>query len=242
MDKAFFFEEAGLLRHSRYHIPHTSCHGLAKAIQLDGRPYTLYLYRNTASAADEEAWIRQHVHRLEEEGQKGLDPDINAHNARDYAVTGNASPIEEYERNHGKISEMMELSGMFCLISNTKDMSPEEALQVFERRAMVEKAFQNLKNGMDEEGFLTHSEKTTEGKAFVAFLSLILWSDLLNHGKNSGEKFVARLVKQMGAIRRRDYGSGRSLLQPLIKEQEEILGAFAMEPEKFTETILGFEL
>ena len=44
-----------------------------------------------------------------------------------YDVTRNASPIGEYERNHEKITGMIELAGMFCLLSNAQDMSAEEA-------------------------------------------------------------------------------------------------------------------
>ena len=158
-----------------------------------------------------------------------------------YDVTRNASPIGEYERNHEKITGMIELAGMFCLLSNAQDMSAEEALRVYGRRDMVEKAFENLMNNIDSDRFLTHTEKTTEGKAFVAFLSLILWSDLANHGKGSGEKSVGRLVRQLGTIKRTNYGSGCSLLQPLTRQQQAILAAFAMDPEEFIQGILRFE-
>ena len=94
---------------------------------------------------------------------------------------------------------------------------------------------------MDDDRFLTHTEKTTEGKAFVAFLSLILWSDLANHGKGSGEKSIGRLVKQLGTIKRTNYGTGCSLLQPLTRKQKDILAAFAIEPEEFIQGILHFE-
>ena len=158
-----------------------------------------------------------------------------------YDVTRNASPIGEYERNHEKITGMIELAGMFCLLSNAQDMSAEEALRVYGRRDMVDTAFENLMNNIDSDRFLTHTEKTTEGKAFVAFLSLILWSDLANHGKGSGEKSIGRLVKQLGTIKRTNYGSGCSLLQPLTRKQKDILAAFAVEPEEFIQGILHFE-
>jgi transposase len=156
-------------------------------------------------------------------------------------VKRNDSPIEEFERNHEKITEMIEGSGMFCLLSNTQEMNAEEALRVYGRRDMVEKAFENLKNNVDYDRFLTHTAKTTEGKAFVAFLSLILWSDLANHGKGSGEKSIGRLVKQLGTIKRTNYGSGCSLLQPLTRQQQAILAAFAIEPEEFIQGILCFK-
>ncbi|WFF73326.1 transposase [Proteiniclasticum sp. QWL-01] len=235
-------EATAVIRHSRYHIPQTSCYGLSKVIQINELPYTLHIYLNTSSAADEEARIYQHVDRLEEELQNQMKPISITRYNKYYDVTRNASPIEEYERNHEKITEMIELAGMFCLLSNTQDKSAEEALRLYGRRDTVEKAFQNLKNSIDYDRFLTHTEKTTEGKAFVAFLSLILWSDLTNHGKNSGEKSINRVVKQMGTIKRTDYGSGCSLLQPLTRKQKDILSAFAIEPEEFLQTILHFEV
>lgn len=235
-------EASSVIRHSRHHIPQTSCYGLEQRIQIDERPYTLYLYLNTSSAADEEARIYQHVDRLEDELQKQMKPVSIARYNKYYDVKRNASPIEEFERNHEKITEMIELAGMFCLLSNTQEMNAEEALRVYGRRDMVEKAFENLKNNVDYDRFLTHTEKTTEGKAFVAFLSLILWSDLANHGKGSGEKSIGRLVKQLGTIKRTNYGSGCSLLQPLTRKQKDILAAFGIVPEEFIQTILHFEM
>ena len=234
-------EAASVIRHSRHHIPQTSCYGLEKTIYIDERPYTLYLYLNTSSAADEEARIYQHVDRLEQELQKQMKPVSIARYNKYYDVKRNASPIEEFERNHEKITEMIEGSGMFCLLSNTHDMNAEAALRVYGRRDMVEKAFENLKNNVDDDSCLTHTEKTTEGKAFVAFLSLILWSDLANHWEGSGEKSVGRLVRQLGTIKRTNYGSGCSLLQPLTRQQKDILAVFAIEPEEFIQGILHFE-
>ena len=138
-------EAASVIRHSRHHIPQTSCYGLEKTIYIDERPYTLYLYLNTSSAADEEARIYQHVDRLEQELQKQMKPVSIARYNQYYDVKRNASPIEEFERNHEKITEMIEGSGMFCLLSNTEDMNAEAALRVYGRRDMVEQAFENLK-------------------------------------------------------------------------------------------------
>ncbi|MFZ2258622.1 MAG: transposase [Clostridiaceae bacterium] len=235
-------EASTLIRHSRYHIPQTSCYGISKTIQIDEQPYTLYMYLNTSSAADEETRIFQHIDRLEEELQKQMKPISIARYNKYYDVLKNESPIEEFERSHEKITEMIELTGMFCLLSNTQNMSAQEALRVYGRRDMVEKAFDNLKNNIDYDRFLTNTQKTTEGKAFVAFLSLILWSDLVNHGKDSGAKSMGRLVKQLEMVKRTNYGSGCSLLQPLTRKQKEILAAFSIEPADFIESILRFEM
>ena len=86
---------------------------------------------------------------------------------------------------------------------------------------------------MDDDRFLTHTKKTTEEKAFVVFLNLFLWSDLANHGKGSGEQSIGRLVKHPGMSKRTRYGTDCTLLQPLTRQQKDILAACAIEPEDF---------
>lgn len=42
-------EAAAEIRHSRHHIPQTSCYGLSKTLQINERPYTLHLYLNASA-------------------------------------------------------------------------------------------------------------------------------------------------------------------------------------------------
>lgn len=233
-------ESASEIHHSRYHIPNTPCYGLKRNIEMEGRNYSLYCYLNTASAADEEASIYQHLERLEIELKKQMKPVSTSRYDKYYDIQRNDSPISEYKINHEKITEQINLAGMFCLLSDASELTAEEALAIYSKRDLVEKVFQNLKNSIDNDRFLTQNEKTTEGKAFIAFLSLILWSDLVSCSKNSNEKSAGRILKQLATIKRVNYEKGCSLLQPLTKKQKDILAAFGIKPDQFVQDILDF--
>jgi transposase len=231
---------ASEIHHSRYYIPNTRCYGLKKTIAIDDRSYALYCYLNLSSAADEEAIIYQHLDKLAAELDKQMSPVSLSRYNKYYDVRRNDSPIAEYAINHEKVNEIISLAGMFCLLSNTADLTAQEALAIYGQRDMVEKAFQDLKNNIDNKRFLTQSDRTTEGKTFVAFLSLILWSDLARHGKGCNEKSIGRILKQLSTIKRVNYETGCSLLQALTKKQKDILTAFGIEPEQFVQDIIDF--
>jgi transposase len=82
--------------------------------------------------------------------------------------------------NTAAIQKQTDNFGYFILLSNYIANS-EEALEIYRKRDTVEKAFLNLKNRLEMEGSMVHSETSLEGKSFIHFLSLIFISYVHNH-------------------------------------------------------------
>ena len=67
--------------------------------------------------------------------------------------------------------------GYFTLISNEK-MDAMTALELYRNKDLIEKAFGNIKDRLNFRRLLVSSEKSLDGKLFVAFVALIYLSYL----------------------------------------------------------------
>ncbi len=243
--KTVMQEESSRLRRSACHIRGGNCYGTQRSMEIHGEPYALYIYLNTKSAADEEMTLFSHIDRLEEELKAMKKPASLSRYKKYYKVEGKKEAvIQGYERDHEKIDEALALLGVFAYLSNKENLTAEEALKLYARRDLVEKAFDRLKNELDHDRFLTHNHSTTTGKSFVSFLSLILWSDLTSTMRNKPklEKTVGRLIKELRTVKRIDRGEISMLLQPLTKKQKDILEAFDIPIDDFIEQILSVKV
>ena len=70
--------------------------------------------------------------------------------------------------------------GYFTLISNEK-MDAMAALELYRNKDLIEKAFGNIKDRLNLRRLLVSSEKSLDGKLFVAFVALIYLSYLKKH-------------------------------------------------------------
>jgi len=214
--------------HPKYRISGTELNGLTVTLNIDGHDYGLYIYFSKTNAALEENRLHEHIDRLEAEIESEMKPKRHSRYNKFYNIesTGKGE-ICSYERNHDKIAEACELLGMFCLLCTKTTMTSAEALDLYGRRGEIEKIYDASKNELEADRFLTHTGKTTNGKHFVHFLALILWSDLHRKIKlyeKKPEKTIERLLLQMRKIKCLNYEIGRTLEEPLTRKQKDILG------------------
>ncbi|MCL2503576.1 MAG: hypothetical protein FWE94_03075 [Coriobacteriia bacterium] len=73
-----------------------------------------------------------------------------------------------FERDYDRIDAIAARSGFFCILTNTP-MTSTEVLDVYRKRDMLEKGFDDLKNHIDMRRVRTHTTATTDGKLFLAF-------------------------------------------------------------------------
>lgn len=236
-------EASVTLRSSRNHISGTNCYGVRKDIVINGEKFSLYIYLNTKSASEEESTLYSHIDRLEDELKELKKPMSMSRYSKYYKIkTKKEVQLESFERDHEKITDILSMLGVFAFLSNHSTMTPQEALHIYSRRDFIEKAFDNLKNELDNDRMLTHNEKTTDGKSFVSFLSLIMWSDLqrtINNNDKKVEKTIQRVLEALKMIRRIDNENLSMLLQPLTKKQKDILEALEIDQKIFVDKILN---
>jgi len=103
-----------------------------------------------------------------------------------------------------------------------------ECLSLYRERDEIEKSFKALKNEIDVLPLNTHSEKTTRGFIFIAFLGLIIRSRLMNMMREKGilDKYsVELLLLQLEKLRKITLADGQIFVTEMTKKQREILQA-----------------
>ena len=103
-----------------------------------------------------------------------------------------------------------------------------KCLSLYREREEIEKSFKALKNELDILPLNTHSEKTTKGFIFIAFLGLIIRTRLMNMMREADllEKYsVELLLLQMEKLRKISLADGQIIVTEMTKKQREILQA-----------------
>lgn len=106
-----------------------------------------------------------------------------------------------------------------------------KCLSLYRERDEIEKSFKALKNEIDILPLNTHSEETTKGFIFVAFLSLIIRTRLITMMRDAGllDKYsVELLLLQLEKFRKITLADGQILLTEMTKKQREILQALKL--------------
>jgi transposase len=82
----------------------------------------------------------------------------------------NTEAVEEFRNKR---------AGYFILVSNDEKDSTK-ALEVYRKKDIVEKSFDNLKSSLESKRMRAHSKETMQGRFFLQFLALILMMDIQN--------------------------------------------------------------
>ncbi len=89
----------------------------------------------------------------------------------------NEGEIKEILYNEEEIKKAKGCFGYFCLVTN-QEMEAFTALHLYRMKDVVEKGFGNLKERLNMRRLLVSSDRSLDGKLFVAFVALILLSHL----------------------------------------------------------------
>lgn len=149
-----------------------------------------------------------------------------------------------FERDNAKINKICARFGYFFLLTN-KSLSSEEVISAYRRRDIIEKGFDEIKNGLDMNRLRTHNSDTTDGKLFCAFLSLICRL----HMQNKLSKFIdqnnftnERIIRELSKIRAIKVGDKICMLNPLSKIQREIIFTLGLNIDAITSFIASLDL
>ena len=125
------------------------------------------------------------------------------------------------------VAQRMNKMGKYILFYSG-DFDWMKCLSVYRERDEIEKSFKALKNEIDILPLNTHSEKTTRGFIFIAFLSLIIRTRLINMMREAEllDKYsVELLLLQVEKLRKITLEGGQILITEMTKKQREILQA-----------------
>ena len=107
-------------------------------------------------------------------------PDRKLHYDKYFFINRSKDGKLGYTRNNKAIDEELERCGFFLIAETDFRKTTAEILEIYRRRDMVEKNFDDLKNGIDFKRVRTHDPDVLRGKMFVSFLTLIVRSYMAN--------------------------------------------------------------
>ena len=130
------------------------------------------------------------------------------------------------------IKKQLSRFGYFALLSNeVKD--PSAALEIYRKKDMVEKAFDNLKERLEMKRTTVHSDQTLAGKFFLQFLSLIYISYVHKHMRDNHlyrNYTMQSLFDSLDVIERFDYDNQRYHCSEITKKQLDTYAYFGASP------------
>jgi transposase len=135
-----------------------------------------------------------------------------------------------FERNYPRIDEAAKNAGFFCLLTSAK-LDSAEVLDIYRRKDVIEKGFDELKNHIDMKRLRTHNTYTTDGKLFCAFIALIATSHVntkLNTFMKDRAMSKDSVIAELEKIKAIFVSADRRLMNPITKTQRSILEAFGL--------------
>jgi transposase len=125
------------------------------------------------------------------------------------------------------VAQRMNKMGKY-IIFYSGNFDEMKCLSLYRERDEIEKSFKALKSEIDILPLNTHSEKTTRGFIFIAFLSLIIRTRLMNMMREAEilDKYsVELLLLQLEKFRKIALADGEIIVTEMTKKQREILQA-----------------
>lgn len=128
-------------------------------------------------------------------------------------------------RKRNALSWRINRMGKMILVSD-QDWNDLDLLTWYRQRDSIEKAFDLLKNELDEQRLRVHSAETMHGKLFLNFLSTVLYAAMLNKISDAGlnkNYSLPEILAYLKKWRLVNLSNGKSVFTEISKKQREIL-------------------
>ena len=128
-----------------------------------------------------------------------------------------------------KVDLMRQYKGFFLIFTTDNESSHDDVLYHYRAKDAAEKLFDQLKVDMQGSRIRTHNEQTTNGKAFVIFIALIIRTYIMGKLKNHLAEKSYSLKKVFNKLTNMTIvsaGGKARFTKALTKEQKSILSAF----------------
>ena len=169
-----------LIDHSQYRLGNGLPYGKAFDVTELGFRMRVHLYYSPEKAVLESESLYELLDRQERElSMMEEPPDRNLRYDRYFHINRARDGKLGYIRNYKAIDEQLAQGGFFLIAETDFKKTSGEILELYRRRDVVEKSFDDLKNELDMKRLRCHGSETAQGKTFVAFLALIVRSYML---------------------------------------------------------------
>lgn len=139
-----------------------------------------------------------------------------------------------YVKKDDVINEEIKHHGFFMLMTNEKEIKSSEVIERYRAKDVIEKGFYGIKNALEMKRLQTSSSKCTEGKIFVAFISLIIRNKILHTLKKYMKEHnytTEDIMSELHKIKIVKIQLEYQLVSSLTKVQKEIFEYFNIKEE-----------
>lgn len=148
--------------------------------------------------------------------------------SRLFEVTGEA-PRFELKRKPKSISRLMNRMGKTVLLTNDPVLGREDILNVYRRKDALEKMFDVIKNKLESGRLRVSSKEVMEGRIFLTFLSLILYSEVSRVMKEKDlykTYTLSEVFFELKKLRIVTLTNGKNYLTEVSKKQRNLFEKF----------------
>ena len=135
-------------------------------------------------------------------------------------------------RNVPEIDKVVERMGKFILLNNYR-VSMQEAISLYRKKDAIEKYFDKMKNDLDVKRLRVHTQEAVEGRLFLCFITLILYS-WINRRMTEQSLYkdytVQEIIYELKKIKLLRLDDNRTLTTEISKKQRELFKSFQLDP------------
>jgi len=213
-----------------------------KEIEIWGLSLCAHLFHDERRKAEEvEKFMRRMVEieksvsEMEFRDRKAVEEFIDENlkgGVKIFNIKGKA-PFFQLERRAKVISRLMNRMGKTILLSNQKGLGREEVLSFYRKKDTLEKMFDVIKNELDSKRLKIHSRARMEGRIFLTFLALILYSEIhrIMREKDLYKTYtIPEVFLELKKLKVVTLSNGKSYLTEISKKQRLLFEKFGVPP------------
>jgi transposase len=232
-------ENQGILFDINYAIntPTDIVYGVSKRILWFERYLYAHIYIDTNKFRDSLDNILKDFIKIYNEAMENPEKHINNKDYTDFFRFRKSSKSKNgytITKKQAAFKKALERAGWFIFLSD-EIKNPEDAIKIYRKRDVVEKAYNIFKNRTDHGRIRVHNDLNNENKLFLGFLALILTSSIhetmlkQNLYKSYSIKEIFKILNGIKITKTSNY----SIVSALTAKQKAILDAFnCPHPEK----------
>jgi transposase len=150
---------------------------------------------------------------------------------RFFQVKNNKGKLE-IRRNTKALSQRLATMGTTLMLTNHTDLDRARILELYRRKDYLEKTFDVLKNEVEGRRLRGHSKDVINGRLFIKFISLILYSALSNKMREKDlfkHYSIKEIMYELKKLRIVEMHNGLSYLTEISKRQRELFSKLEVE-------------
>ena len=236
----------GIAHHSHsFQLSKQVLYCITDKVEIAGDSYHAYVYLDEQKRVEEKDRFLKKILEVEEKARelnfKGKEElktflSENVKGWQKYLRVSERSGFAKPARKSKEISVKLERMGIFTLLSN-KRINKQEALSIYRRKDVIEKFFDTMKNDIDRKRLRVHEQLAFEGRLFLDFLTLIVYSKItkvMQDSRLNKTYTVQEMMYELKKIRLIRLGEKKTIISEVSKKQRQLFEKFNHKPPAAT--------